>query len=174
MTRARAANALAVERMLNVRAHLVDVVPARAALDLHAGEFLHAGPPIEWDRAGGPLRGALMGAAVLEGLASSPETAASLGAGGGYTLAPCHSRGAVGPMAGVISPSMWLFVLEDAETGRRSFCPLNEGLGKVLRYGAYSPDVLARLEWMAAVLGPLLAAAVRGHGRSTSRQSWPR
>ena len=67
-------------------------------------------------------------------------------------------------MAGVISPSMWLFVLEDPATGRRSYCSLNEGLGKVLRYGAFSPDVLERLEWMSAVLGPLLAAAVRGHG----------
>src|ERR1700745_3359970 len=56
-----AANTLAVERMLAVRAHLVDVVPASAALDLQPGEFLHAGPPVSWDRAAGPMRGALMG-----------------------------------------------------------------------------------------------------------------
>jgi hypothetical protein len=158
------ANALAVRRMLSVRAQLVDVVPARIALDLPAGEFLHAGPPIGWDRAAGPLRGALMGAAVFEGLADSPEAAAALAEGGGLVLAPCHSRGAVGPMAGVISPSMWVFVLEDPATGQRSYCSLNEGLGKVLRYGAFSPAVLERLAWMSAVLGPLLAAAVRGHG----------
>jgi hypothetical protein len=158
------ANALAVERMLSVRAQLVDVLPARAALGLRAGEFLHAGPPIDWDRAAGPLRGALMGAAVFEGLADSPEAAVALAERGGLALAPCHSRGAVGPMAGVISPSMWLFVLEDPATGQRSYCSLNEGLGKVLRYGAFSPDVLERLAWMSAVLGPLLAAAVRGHG----------
>jgi hypothetical protein len=162
--RRRAANALAIERMLAVAAHLVDVVPARTALDLQAGEFLHAGPPVTWDRASGPLRGALMGAAVFEGLADSPEAAAVLADRGAFALAPCHSRSAVGPMAGVISPSMWLFVLENLATGRRTYCTLNEGLGKVLRYGAFSPEVLERLRWMSDVLGPLLAAAVRGHG----------
>jgi hypothetical protein len=159
-----AANALAVARMLAVRAHLVDVVPASLALDLQAGEFLHAGPPITWDHAGGPLRGALMGAAVFERLADSPDEAARLAGQGAFALAPCHSRHAVGPMAGVISPSMWLWVLEDPATGRRTYCSLNEGLGKVLRYGAFSPDVLERLRWMSSVLGPLLAAAVRRHG----------
>jgi Protein of unknown function (DUF1116) len=159
-----AANALAVARMLAVRGHLVDVVPASTALDLRPGEFLHAGPPIGWDRASGPLRGALMGAAIFEGLADSPEAAAQRAERGAFVLAPCHSRGAVGPMAGVISPSMWLFVLQDPATGRRSYCSLNEGLGKVLRYGAFSPDVLERLAWMSRVLGPLLAAAVRRHG----------
>ena len=146
------------------RAQLVDVVPAGIALGLQPGEFLHAGPPIDWDRAAGPLRGALMGATVFEGLATNPEAAAALAERGGLTLAPCHSRGAVGPMAGVISPSMWLFVLEDPASGRRTYCPLNEGLGKVLRYGAFSPDVLERLAWMSAILGPLLGAAVRHHG----------
>jgi hypothetical protein len=159
-----AANARAVERMLAVRAYLVGVAPASAALDLERGEFLHAGPPVSWDRAAGPLRGALMGAAVLEGLADSPESAAALAGGGAFALAPCHSRQAVGPMAGVISPSMWVFVLEDQATGQRSYCSLNEGLGTVLRYGAFSPAVLERLAWMSAVLGPLLAAAVRRHG----------
>jgi hypothetical protein len=162
--RRMAANALAVERMLAVRAHLIDVAPAGATLDLQPGEFLHAGPPVSWDGAAGPLRGALMGAAVFEGLAGSPEAAAELAGRGAFALAPCHSRRAVGPMAGVISPSMWLFVLEDPATGQRTFCSLNEGLGKVLRYGAFSPDVLERLSWMSSVLGPLLAAAVRRHG----------
>jgi hypothetical protein len=159
-----AANALALQRMLAVRAHLVDVVPAHTALDLQPGEFLHAGPPVGWERAAGPLRGALMGAAVFEGLTDSPEAAAQLAARGAFALAPCHSRRAVGPMAGVISPSMWLFVVQDPATRRRAYCSLNEGLGKVLRYGAFSPEVLERLTWMSGVLGPLLGAAVRRHG----------
>jgi hypothetical protein len=162
--RRTAANELAVSRMLGCRAHLVDVVPARAAVGLRAGEFLHAGPPIEWARASGPLRGALMGAGVLEGMAADPDAVAEIAAGGGFSLVPCHFRHAVGPMAGVVSPSMWMFVLEDAADGRRAYCPLNEGLGKVLRYGAYSAEVLDRLRWMSAVLGPLLQAAVRRHG----------
>jgi hypothetical protein len=156
------ANARALERMLAVQARLVDVVPAREALGLEAGQFLHAGPPITWDRASGPLRGALMGGATLEGLVDDPEEATALFASGAeVTLEPCHHRGAVGPMAGVVTPSMWMFVLEDPHTGARTHCTLNEGLGKVLRYGAYSPEVLTRLRWMGEVLGPLLQRAVR-------------
>jgi Protein of unknown function (DUF1116) len=162
--RRAAANELAVSRMLASRARLVDVLPAREVVGLRPGEFLHAGPPVSWERASGPLRGALMGACVLEGLAATPEDAAELAASGGIGLAPCHSRHAVGPMAGVVSPSMWMFVLADAGTGQRAYCTLNEGLGKVLRYGAYSAEVLERLRWMSDVLGPLLQAAVRRTG----------
>jgi Protein of unknown function (DUF1116) len=158
------ANALAVERMLGARAQLVDVVQAGPALGLGPGEFLHAGPPISWEGASGPLRGALMGAAVFEGLVSDPDAVQGESALGIVGLEPCHHRGAVGPMAGVVSPSMWVFVLEDPADGRRAYCSLNEGLGKVLRYGAYSADVIERLRWMSAVLGPLLQAAVLRHG----------
>ncbi len=162
--RRAAANATACGRLFASRAWLADVLPASAALGLQPGEFLHAGPPVTWERASGPLRGALMGAAVLEGLASEPAEAAARAARGDFTLDPCHHHRAVGPMAGVISPSMWVFVLADPATGQLAYCPLNEGLGKVLRYGAYGPEVLSRLRWMSAVLGPLLQAAVRARG----------
>ncbi|HSO65425.1 MAG TPA: DUF1116 domain-containing protein [Ornithinibacter sp.] len=157
-----AANKQAVEAMLGVTAHLVDVAPASELLGLEPGQFLHAGPPIGWDRASGPLRGALMGGAALEGLVGDPEDAAALfESGASVSLEPCHHRSAVGPMAGVVTPSMWLWVLEDRATGKRTYCSLNEGLGKVLRYGAYGPDVLTRLRWMSDVLGPLLQSATR-------------
>jgi Protein of unknown function (DUF1116) len=163
--RREAANAEAVRRMLDVSAHLVDVVPARDALGLGAGDFLHAGPPVTWERASGPMRGALMGACALEGLVDAPERAAPmLAAGTQVSLDPCHHHGAVGPMAGVVSASMWMWVLEDPASGRRTYCSLNEGLGKVLRYGAYSTDVLDRLRWMSTTLGPLLQRAVRRAG----------
>jgi hypothetical protein len=156
------ANRQAVEAMLGVTAHLVDVAPASELLGLDPGQFLHAGPPIEWERASGPLRGALMGGAALEGLVDDPEDAVRLfESGDDVSLEPCHHRSAVGPMAGVVTPSMWMFVLEDLANGRRTYCTLNEGLGKVLRYGAYGPEVLERLRWMGDVLGPLLQRAVR-------------
>ena len=158
------ANAEAVRAMTSAGAHLVDVRPASDALGLEPGQFLHAGPPIPWERASGPLRGALVGAALLEGLATSPEEAGTLLASGSCSWEPCHARGAVGPMAGVVSPSMWMLELVDPASGRRSWCSLNEGLGKVLRYGAYSPDVLERLRWMSDVLGPALATATRARG----------
>jgi len=158
----RAANERALAAVLGVTATLVDVAPASEVLGLQPGEFLHAGPPIEWARASGPLRGGLMAGAALEGLVDDPEDAAALfESGANVSLEPCHHRSTVGPMAGVVTPSMWMFVLEDPATGRRTYCSLNEGLGKVLRYGAYGPEVLTRLRWMRDVLGPLLQRAVR-------------
>ncbi|RIJ76209.1 DUF1116 domain-containing protein [Nakamurella silvestris] len=162
-----AANALAASRMLATRAVLIDVLPASEALGLTPGQFCHAGPPITWERASGPMRGALIGAMIFEGLAAdavAAETmlaAGTLADGSPISLSPCHHHHAVGPMAGVISPSMWLFRLQDVTTGNIAYCSLNEGLGKVLRYGAYSEEVLVRLRWMTAVLGPALAVAVR-------------
>jgi hypothetical protein len=158
------ANEEAVRRMTSAGAHLVDVRPAADVLGLERGHFLHAGPPITWERASGPMRGALVGAVLFEGLASDPAEAERLLAGGSLTWEPCHHRGAVGPMAGVVSPSMWMLELVDPADGRRSWCSLNEGLGKVLRYGAYSPDVIERLTWMADVLGPALQLATRARG----------
>ena len=161
----RAANEHALARMLGVQAMVVDVAPASDLLGLERGQFLHAGPPIDWDRTAGPLRGALMGGAALEGLVDDPEDAVPLfESGTSVSLEPCHHRSTVGPMAGVVTPSMWLFVLEDPKSGHRTYCSLNEGLGKVLRYGAYSPEVLTRLRWMGDVLGPLLQKAVRSTG----------
>ena len=159
-----AANALAVERMVAAGASLVDVRPASEVIGLGAGQFRHAGPPISWDRAAGPMRGALIGAALFEGLAASADEASELLAAEAFEWAPCHAAGGVGPMAGVVSPSMWVFVLHDEAHDRTSWCSLNEGLGKVLRYGAYGPEVIERLRWMSAVLGPALQAAVRTHG----------
>ncbi|QKG26580.1 DUF1116 domain-containing protein [Actinomadura verrucosospora] len=158
------ANAEAVRRMTTARPHLVDVRPASEVLGLDRGTFLHAGPPLEWDRASGPMRGALIGAMMLEGLAETPRGAERELERGAAVLEPCHHHGAVGPMAGVVSPSMWMLVVEDAEHGGTACCSLNEGLGKVLRYGAYGPEVIERLTWMGEVLGPALRAAVRRHG----------
>jgi hypothetical protein len=162
--RRRAANAEAFARMTAAGAALVDGRPASEALGLERGTLLHAGPPIEWERASGPLRGALIGALLFEGWAEDEEDAVSQLSSGRVTLEPCHHRDAVGPMAGVVSPSMWLYELLDDTHDARSWCSLNEGLGKVLRYGAYGPEVVDRLHWMNSVLGPLLRTAVRSLG----------
>jgi hypothetical protein len=162
--RRTSANDQALSRMAAAKAVLVDVRPASDVLGLEKGHFLHAGPPITWERASGPLRGALVGATIFEGLAGTSEDAESLLASGSLTWEPCHARGAVGPMAGVVSPSMWMFELHDEGANRGSWCSLNEGLGKVLRYGAYSPEVIERLRWMADVLGPALQTATQARG----------
>ena len=162
--RAGPAAAESVRRLTTARPHWVDVIPASQALGLGPREFLHAGPPVSWADASGPLRGALAGAMVYEGLAGNVEEAGKMAASGGVSLAPCHSRGAVGPMAGVVSASMPVSVIEDGEYGGRAYCTLNEGLGKVLRYGAYSAEVISRLRWLERVLSPLLARMLRHRG----------
>ena len=113
----------------------------------------------------GPMRGAVLGAVVLEGWADSVEAAERLVASGAIDLEPCHHQAAVGPMAGIISPSMPLFVVENRATGRRAYSNFNEGLGKVLRFGANGPEVIARLRTMAGVVAPTLAAMIKqAHG----------
>ncbi|MET8335786.1 DUF1116 domain-containing protein [Streptosporangium canum] len=158
------ANETAVGRLTAARPQLVGVRPAHEVLDLPRGTFLHAGPPIDWERASGPMRGALIGAMLLEGLAADAEEAADRLAAGQARLEPCHHHRTVGPMAGVVSPSMWMFEVRDAEHGGTAYCSLNEGLGKVLRYGAYGPEVLERLGWMGEVLGPVLRTTLERTG----------
>ncbi|MDX1689321.1 MAG: DUF1116 domain-containing protein, partial [Candidatus Promineifilaceae bacterium] len=75
-------------------------------------------------------------------------------------LEPCHHHNTVGPMAGVTSASMQVYILENVTHGNRAYSNLNEGYGKVLRYGAYSEEVIEKLRWMNTTLGPILAAAV--------------
>jgi hypothetical protein len=163
--RIAAANAVAVERILGAHPRLVDVRPASSAISsLNDRMILHAGPPIGWTDMCGPMRGAVIGAILFEEWADSPSAAEALIAARGVEFGPCHAHGAVGPMAGVISPSMPVFVVENATHGNVAFSNLNEGLGAVLRFGAYGAEVLDRLRWMAGRLGPALAAAVRAMG----------
>ncbi|NEP84805.1 MAG: DUF1116 domain-containing protein, partial [Okeania sp. SIO3B3] len=113
-----------------------DVIPG-----YHDKLILHSGPPITWDRMCGPQRGAVMGALVYEGLASSEDDAAQMAANGDVEFSPCHHYQTVGPMAGVVSPSMPVFIIENQADGNRAYATQNEGLGKVLRYGAFGEEV---------------------------------
>jgi hypothetical protein len=122
--------------------------------------ILHAGPPIEWGRMCGPMRGAIAGAILLEGWAANLDAALALAASGEITFEPCHHHDAVAPMAGVISPSMPVWIVADRAHGTRAFSNLNEGLGRVLRFGANGADVIERLKWMGSVLGPALSATI--------------
>jgi hypothetical protein len=122
--------------------------------------LLHAGPPITWERASGPMRGAITGALIFERKAKNEAEAQALVESGEIELEPCHHHQAVGPMAGVICPSMSVYILENKTHGNKSFSNLNEGYGKVLRYGAYSEEVLAKLRWMEDVMAPVLADAI--------------
>ncbi|MBI5240124.1 MAG: DUF1116 domain-containing protein [Elusimicrobia bacterium] len=160
------ANAKAAAKVLAAKPFLIGL---EKALDVIPGMkkdlILHAGPPVAWERMCGPMRGAVMGALVYEGLAKNPAEAAKLAASGATKFSPCHEHSAVGPMAGIISASMPVFVLKNEENGNLGFATMNEGLGKVLRYGAYAPEVVQKLKWMETVLYPALKKAVAKVGR---------
>lgn len=160
--RIAAANAGALDRIAHASPVLAGVRGAGALIPALSGRvLLHAGPPVEPAAMCGPMRGAAVGAILLEGWARSPEEAASLLDAGKITLHCTHDHGAVGPMAGVISPSMPLFEVRDAATGASAGCPINEGIGAVLRFGANDPAVLDRLRWIRDVLAPALDSALR-------------
>ena len=160
-----AANARAVERMLAADPVLVDVAVAGDAISgLGDRTILHAGPPIEWPDMCGPLKGAVAGAIVLEGWAADLESAARLAEGGGIAFHPNHHFDAVGPMTGIVTRSMPVMVVENRAFGNRAYCTLNEGLGKVMRFGGNDAEVLARLRWLADTFGPALGAALREAG----------
>ncbi len=155
------ANAEAVGRMMEARPVLVgmgkaiDVIPG-----MHENLLLHAGPPIDWDRASGPMRGAITGALIFEGRAKNMEEAEKLVKSGEIKLEPCHEHQSVGPMAGLTSPNMEVYIIENKTHGNLAFSNMNEGYGKVLRYGAYDQEVMDRLNWMHEVMAPVLKEAI--------------
>lgn len=160
-----AANREAVERMMEARPVVVGLARARDVVPGMADDLLlHAGPPVTWARMSGPQRGAVIGALLFEGRAADADEAIALAAGGQVRFDPCHHHAAVGPMAGVISPSMMVYTVENKTHGNRAYSNLNEGYGKVLRMGAYAPEVIARLRWINDVMGPVLADAVVAAG----------
>jgi hypothetical protein len=158
-----AANREAVGRILAAEPMLTDVIPAQEAIPaLKTGRMiLHAGPPITWDRMCGPMRGAVCGAIVFEGWAEDLAAAERLAASGGVDFHPNHHFGAVGPMTGMTTRSMPVMVVENRKFGNRAYCMINEGLGKVMRFGANDASVLQRIAWLRDVLGPALGRALR-------------
>jgi hypothetical protein len=158
-------NDKAVEAIVRAQPVWEDVGIAREAIPgMDDDTILHAGPPVTWEDMCGPMRGAVIGALLYEKRARSASGAEKLARSGKIRFDPCHHHGAVGPMAGIISASMPVFILRNVTGGNRSFATLNEGLGKVLRYGAYDREVIDRLRWMEKELAPAMKAAVEEAG----------
>lgn len=156
------ANDEVVNRIKCGQAVLVGMGIAREIIPgMHDRMILHAGPPIEWERMCGPTRGAVMGALIYEGLAKDEKEARALAKSGTIEFSPCHHHHTVGPMAGIVSPSMPVFIIENKSFGNRAYCTQNEGLGKVLRYGGMGPEVYERLKWMETDLYPALDRALQ-------------
>jgi hypothetical protein len=161
-----AANKETIQKILNSKPFIIgmgkalDVIPG-----MKKNLFLHAGPPVTWQKMCGPMRGAVIGALIYEGLADTPEKAEQIAISGRIEFSPCHEHATVGPMAGIVSPSMPVFILENETYGNKAFCTMNEGLGKVLRYGAFGGDVIERLKWMENILYPSLQHAIEKIGK---------
>lgn len=161
-----AANRAVIDRIIASRPILKDVRPAHELIEeMRSGKILlHAGPPIRWENMTDPMKGSCVGACLFEGWAETEADARALLSGGAVRFLPCHHVDAVGPMGGITSPHMPLLVVEDESLGNRAYCTMNEGIGKVLRFGAYSQDVVDRLRWMRDVLGPVLHLALQSMG----------
>ena len=152
-----------VQRLKDAQPFLIDVVPAVSVIpELNGKVLLHAGPPtITYPEMTGPMQGSCIGAMLFEGWAKDEDEAKAMLEAGGIQFIPCHHVHAVGPMGGITSANMPVMVVENRLDGTRAYCIMNEGIGKVLRFGAYSKEVVDRLTWMKDVLGPVLGAAVR-------------
>ncbi len=160
-----AANGRAIEKILAAIPTLVDIKPAREVIPrMKDNTILISGPPIEWERMSGPTKGAIWGALIYEGLAKNQAEADRMAAEGEIEFGACHDHDAVGPMAGIISASMPVFVVKNKEHGNVAYSNFNEGLGKVLRYGSYEDSVLKRLKWIEKTLAPVLADAMKNSG----------
>ena len=157
------ANEAVLNEIKRARPRLVDVRPAAECIPvLRQGmTLLHAGPPIAWQDMTGPMQGAVLGAAMFEGWARDAAEAERLAVEGAITFTPCHDHSAVGPMGGITSASMPVLVVRNATQGNTSYCNLNEGIGKVMRFGAFEGEVQTRLAWMRDVLGPVLSEALQ-------------
>ncbi|WP_058912302.1 DUF1116 domain-containing protein [Entomohabitans teleogrylli] len=156
------ANEAIIERIKAARPHWIAVRPAAEAVPVLAQgrKLLHAGPPIAWAQMTGPMRGACIGASLFEGWAATQADALRLLEAGEVEFIPCHHVGAVGPMGGITSANMPVLVVRDTVHGNQACCNLNEGIGKVMRFGAYGDDVQQRLCWMRDTLAPVLQAAL--------------
>ncbi|WP_114604494.1 DUF1116 domain-containing protein [Staphylococcus sp. EZ-P03] len=156
------ANQAVIDKMIAAAPFLVDVVPAKDKIsELKERVLLHAGPPIKYENMTDPMKGACVGAILFEGWAKDEEGARKLLENDEITFIPCHHVNAVGPMGGITSMNMPVLVVENRESGNEAYCQMNEGIGAVLRFGAYNETVVNRLHWMKDVLGPVLGKAVR-------------
>jgi len=159
------ANKEAVDKLLSAQPTLVGIGTAGKNIPgMTKNTILHAGPPVTWEKMSGPLRGAVIGGLIYEGLALNEKEAIALAESGKITFDSCHHRDAVGPMAGVTTYSMPVWIVENKTFGNFAYCTLNEGLGKVLRYGAYGEEVITRLKWMEELLAPVLTEALKLSG----------
>ena len=156
------ANEEAVRRLVQGDPVLVDIAPAGQVIPGLQGRMItHAGPPISWTRMCGAQRGAIIAMVLYEGWAGSIAGAEAMLERGEICLEPNHHHQAVGPMAGTISPTLPVFVVENRAFANRAFCRNVEGMQQ---FGDYSEKALGGLRFWRDVAAPAMQAAVRQAG----------
>ena len=156
------ANEEAVRRLTSGDPVLVDVAPAGEVIPGMEGMMItHSGPPIEWGRMCGAQQGAIIGMVLYEGWAGGPNEARAMLEKGEIRLEPNHHHDAVGPMAGTISPTAPVWVVENRAFGNRAFCRQVEGRQQ---FGEFSEDALEGLRRWRDVWAPTLRDALRQMG----------
>ncbi|QIM67819.1 hypothetical protein A4G16_03110 [Mannheimia granulomatis] len=157
------ANRKVIAKVVAAAPIIRDNVLAKTVIkELNKGKvILHAGPPIQYKDMPHTVQGSCVGAVLFEKWATDEASARALLESGEIKFMPCHYVNAVGPMGGITTANMPVWVVENATDGNFAYCTMNEGIGKVLRFGAYSEEVITRLEWMRDVLGPTLGKAIR-------------
>lgn len=152
------ANEETAQRMIAADPVLADIAPAGEVIpDLDDKMILHSGPPIEWGRMCGAQQGAIIGMVLYEGWAKTFDEAKSMLEKGTIRLEPNHHHQAVGPMAGTISPSAPVWVVENKTFGNRAFCRQVEGSQQ---FGDYSEQALEGLRLWRDVWAPTLRKAL--------------
>jgi len=156
------ANEEAVRRLTAGDPVLVDIAPAGEVIPGLQGKMItHSGPPLPWGRMCGAQQGAIIGMVLYEGWAESPEDAQARIEQGEIRLEPNHHHQAVGPMAGTISPSAPVWVVENRAFGNRAFCRQVEGRQQ---FGDYSQEALQSLGLWRDVWAPSLRKALQRMG----------
>lgn len=158
------ANELAFQKMIETDPVLVDIVLLKDAVKIEKTTFLHAGPPISFEKMCTPMKGAVICGLLNERLADSPQEAEKMALSGKITFKPCHEYGLVGPMTGITTYSMPVWVVEDRKTKKRSFANLSEGSGVGLRFGEYTKETLDRLDWMKDTAMPVFKEVIKQLG----------
>ncbi len=152
------ANKEAVQRVLSSKPFLIDVKPAIEVLPgMNKRSIFHAGPPIEWSRMCGPMKGAIAGTMIFEGLANSWDGAVKLIEEGEIEFSPNHDHEAVGPMAGVISPSLPVMVVRNEKYGNINYGRIVENR---IQFGAFDEEAVESLRFWAHILAPAIARAL--------------
>jgi Protein of unknown function (DUF1116) len=153
------ANNKALDRMRLSRPILVDIKCARDILPkMKKNSIFHAGPPIDWERMCGPLRGAIVGTMIFEGLATTWNDAVKMIRQGGIEFSSNHDHDAVGPMAGVISPSLPILVVKDSSNGKTCFARFVENR---VQFGLFDRESVDVLRFWSEKLSKLLGKAIR-------------